>query len=136
MLNGVPLPTAIEADSRLHVSAFAGDSRPRARGVVGHLLDPSRTGTLIVGGVPMTDAATTWCQLGGVLGVDDLVAVGAFLVTGLRKLGGRPPAARHETLSRAVELHRGSAGVAVLREVLPLLRVGPLSRRESLLDRK
>ena len=136
VLNGVPLPTPIEADPRLHVSAVAGGSRPRSRGVVGHVVDASRTGTLIIGGVPMTDAATTWCQLGAMLGVDDLVAVGDFLVTGRRKLGGPPPAATHDTLARAVELHRGSTGVAVLRAALPLVRVGPLSRRESLLRRR
>ena len=136
VLNGAPLPAAMETDPRLHVATVAGGSRPRSRGVVGHVVDASRTGTLIIGGVPMTDAATTWCQLGAMLGVDDLVAVGDFLVTGRRKLGGPPPAATHDTLARAVELHRGSTGVAVLREALPLLRVGPLSRRESLLRRR
>jgi len=37
------------------------------------------------------------------------------------------------TLTAAAELHRGSPGAARTREALPLLRVGPLSPRESLL---
>ena len=136
LLNDVPLPSALEVDRRLHVSAFAGGSRPRSTGVVGHLVDRTRTGTLVAGALNMTDAATTWCQLGSMLGVDDLVAVGDFLITGRRKLGGRPAAARLETLARAVMLHGGSAGVTRLREALPMIRVGPLSRRESLLRQR
>ena len=61
LLNGVPLPSAIEEDRRLHVSVLAGDAQPRVRGVVGHQLEPSRTGVVTAaGGVRMTDAVTTW----------------------------------------------------------------------------
>lgn len=136
LLNGVPLPLGLEADRRLHVSSVAGRSKPRSRGVVGHLVEPARTGTILVGGLRMTDAATTWCQLAASLGLDDLVAAGDFLVTGREKLGGRQPVARIATLERAISLHAGTAGVVRLREALPLIRVGPLSRRESLLRRR
>ncbi|WP_146184934.1 endonuclease domain-containing protein [Agromyces badenianii] len=133
LLNGVPLPLALERDQRLHVSVFAGAPQPRVRGVIGHQLDPARTLTLTAGGIAMTDAVTTWCQLSTLLGVDDLVAAGDYLVTGRESLGGRRPAATVAMLAAGVAGHRGSPGAIRLRTALPLVRHGPLSRRESLL---
>lgn len=132
LLNDVPLPLHLETDRRLHVSVLAGGARPRVRGVIGHVLDPGRTGILESGGLRMTDAATTWCQLGALLDVDDLVAAGDFLITGREPIGGRRRAATIGLLADAVDRHRGTAGVGRLRMALPLLRFGPLSRRETL----
>lgn len=131
LLNGVPLPAAIERDPRLDVSVLEGAPRPRVRGVVGHVLEPTRTTVLASGRPRMTDAATTWCQLGTRLGVDDLVAAGDFMITGRGPVGGRAPMVRLADLESAVERHRGSSGVARLRIALPLIRYGPLSRRET-----
>ncbi|MFC5860050.1 endonuclease domain-containing protein [Agromyces flavus] len=81
----------------------------------------------------MTDAATTWCQLARYLGIEDLVAAGDHLLT-VRDLGARRGAyANVPALTRAADAHRGSTGAALLRVALPLLRPGPLSRRESML---
>jgi hypothetical protein len=133
MLNGVPLPYALESDTRLHVSVFAGDPQPRVRGVIGHQLERGRTATVQTSTMRMTDAATTWCQLATLLEVEDLVAVGDFLVTGREQLGGRPAAATIDTLRAAVSMRHGGAGVARLRDALVHVRRGPLSRRETLL---
>lgn len=133
ILNGVPLPFRVESDLRLHVSVFAGDPQPRVRNVIGHQLDPKRTGTLVAGGLRMTDAATTWCQLATLVGVDDLVAAGDFLITGREKLRGGPPVASVASLASAAARHHRSVGAGRLREALPHLRPGPLSRRETLL---
>jgi very-short-patch-repair endonuclease len=133
LLNDVPLPLGLEGDPRLHVSVFAGSPQPRVRGVIGHQVERNRTGTLVVGGIRMTDAATTWCQLGTLVGVDDLVAAGDFLLTGTAASEGRGPVATIPMLTMAVERHRGSVGSARLRAALPMLRRGPLSRRETLL---
>lgn len=133
LLNGVPLPLRLEVDPRLHVSVFAGSPQPRVRGVIGHQLDASRTRTLVAGGLPTTDAATTWCQLATLMGLDDLVAAGDFLITGRAALGGRGPVASVPMLAEATARHRGSAGAGLLRAALPLVRRGPLSRRETLL---
>ena len=132
LLNGVPLPLALEADPRLHVSVLAAWAQPRVRGVIGHQLDPRRTRVVDVGGLRMTDAASTWCQLATLVGLDDLITAGDFLITGH---GGsrRPPVATIPMLATAVDLHHGSAGITKLRAALPRLRHGPLSRRESLL---
>ena len=133
LLNDVPLPLRLETDRRLHVSVLAGGAKPRVRGVIGHVLDPDRTRTIIAGGLRMTDAATTWCRLGSPLEVDDLVAAGDFLITGQEPVGGRRRVATIELLSDAVDRHVGTVGVGRLRAALPLLRFGALSRRESLL---
>lgn len=132
ILNGVPLPLRLESDRRLHVSVLAGHAQPRVRGVIGHQLEPARAGTVITGGLRMTDAATTWCQLASLIGVDDLVAAGDYLLTG-RPGSRRSPVATIPMLATAVDLHRGTVGIAKLRAALPMLRRGPLSRRESLL---
>lgn len=131
LLNGVPLPSPLEVDRRLHVSVFHGAARPRVRGVIGHALEPSRTTVLESASIRMTDAATTWCQLAPMLGLDDLVAAGDFIVTGRLATGGLGPMATVQELRDASELHRGSAGAALMREALDLIRYGPLSRRES-----
>jgi very-short-patch-repair endonuclease len=133
LLNGVPLPLGLEGDPRLHVSVFAGSPQPRVRGVVGHQVERSRTRTLLADGLAMTDAATTWCQLVTLVGIDDLVAAGDFLLTGIAAPEGRGPVATVLMLAEAVARHRGSVGAGRLRAALPLLRSGPRSRRESLL---
>ncbi|MEV1130364.1 hypothetical protein [Agromyces sp. NPDC049794] len=132
-LNGVPLPSEVEADGRLHVSVLGRAPMPRIRGVVGHRLDPERTRVITAGGVRVTDAATTWCQLAAMLSLDDLVAAGDHMLTGGALAGGRVATATVATLTAAAELHRRSPGAARMRTALPSLRVGPLSRRESLL---
>ncbi|MFE5673092.1 endonuclease domain-containing protein [Agromyces sp. NPDC056523] len=132
-LNGVPLPGRIEDDRRLHVSVMGGDAQPRVRGVIGHQVEQSRTKVITGGGMRMTDPATTWCQLARYVGLEDLVAAGDHLLT-VRDLGGRRDSYTSvPALTHAAAAHRGSTGIALLREALPLLRPGPLSRRESLL---
>ncbi|WP_448810598.1 endonuclease domain-containing protein [Agromyces bauzanensis] len=131
-LNDVPLPAAVEADRRLHVSVLGRAPIPRIRGVIGHRLDAERTRVISAGGVQVTDAATTWCQLASTLSLDDLVAAGDHMLTGGAATGG-VATATIATLTAAAELHRRSPGALRMRKALPLLRVGPLSRRESLL---
>ena len=50
----------------------------------------------------MTDAATTWCQLGALLGLDDLIAAGDFLITGREPVGGRHRTATVEHLNTMI----------------------------------
>lgn len=132
LLNGVPLPLRIERDPLLHVSVLGRGAVPRVRGVVGHRLDPRRAVVLDLDGIRMTDAATTWCQLASQLELDDLVAAGDFLLTGRAPVGGPRGAATPASLAAAALRHRGSPGSARMRDALPLLRFGSLSRRESL----
>jgi len=125
-LLGFPLPGRMENDPRLHVSVLVPERALRMAGVVGHTVH-RRPGLWIVNGLTTTDPVTTWCDLALSLGVDDLVAVGDFL---LGKLV--PPATRTE-LAAAVEGRAGRRGVQRLREALELVRPRVESRRETYL---
>jgi hypothetical protein len=133
LLHGMPLPTRLEREPLIHVSVFSGSARPNARGVRGHVLQPERCGLTTVAGLRTADPGTAWCQLAGVLGVDDLVAAGDFLVTGDGRFGRRAAATTVDGLLAAIDRHDGCRGVTSLRRAIALVRPGPLSRRESLL---
>ena len=77
---GMPLPTVFTRREGVHVSVRAPSTRPRGHGVTGHeLSDPCATAVMRFG-VPVTDAATTWCHLAALLSHDDLVAAADHLV--------------------------------------------------------
>ncbi|MHC5796803.1 hypothetical protein ACVXZ4_11650 [Lacisediminihabitans sp. FW035] len=128
---GIPLPHTPRAQS-LHVSSRGSVSRPRTRAVVGHRL--TLADFEMIGGLPVTDPETTWCQLAVYLSKEDLVAAGDFLVSGTRLPGG----ARTEPLSSillleaAVKRRRGCRGATKLAWAVPRLRIGVDSRPESL----
>jgi hypothetical protein len=132
LLLGAPLPRRIERQPMIHVSSV-GASRPRTRLTIPHLLQPERVGVTTLGGLAITDPATSWVQSAPLLGLDDLVAAGDFLITGTEPFDARPPLIRREHLAAAVERHAGGRGVRKAREALGLVRYGPLSRRESYL---
>ena len=67
------------------------------------------------------------------LDADDLVAAGDFLLTGRAPVRDRGPLTTIHALAAALDAHGGTVGVARLREAFPLVRRGPLSRRETLL---
>jgi hypothetical protein len=97
------------------------------------VLRPDRCRVEVSSGLRVVDAATTWCQLGAILEIDDLVAAADFLVTGEGPFGRRGPLATLDELRSALRHHRGCRGAARLRTALELVRSGPLSRRETLL---
>ncbi|HXR45184.1 MAG TPA: DUF559 domain-containing protein, partial [Pseudolysinimonas sp.] len=83
-------------------------------------------------GLRVLSPADTWCSLGTVLGVPDLVAVADFLLEGA-PLGGIRAECTREELEDAVARRRDVPGVPRLRAALPLARSGAWSRPESLL---
>lgn len=130
---GVPLPTRFDPTAPLHVSTFAPRRPPRTRGVIGHELGPDRATIVVRGGLPVTDAASTWLQLAGVLALDDLVAAGDHLVLDpavLDPLDLRPFLSLDELVEAAQEF-RGR-GSRLATEAAPLVRVGAESRPETL----
>lgn len=133
-LLGMPLPHALASDTRVHVGS-AGGQGPRRAGVVGHRLPIDTVRADAPGGFTTTDAATTWCQLACVLGRDDLVAAGDYIVSGHRLPGGRrtPPLATLGELRYAVERHASGRGAAALRWALDHVRAGVDSAQETLL---
>jgi hypothetical protein len=65
---GCPLPGRFDrADAALHVSTLAPDRAHAGRGVVGHRVGPDTVGLSERHGLPVSDAATTWCDLASVL---------------------------------------------------------------------
>lgn len=71
-LHGLPVPPA-GSPNLLHVTAIGGSARPRSRGIAGHVAD--HMDVEFAFGLPVVSAAETWCQLGGELLRQDLVAV-------------------------------------------------------------
>lgn len=133
LLWGMPIPSALEHDRRIHVAVPRGSTRSLAVGVIGHVVRPERLGAVMMAGLRVASPADTWCQLGAYLGVDDLVAVGDFLITGEEPSGRSAALCTMSQLEGALRRHRGCRGATLLRTALELVRYGPLSRRESLM---
>ncbi|MBN9139426.1 MAG: hypothetical protein J0H23_01230 [Micrococcales bacterium] len=132
LLWGAPLPRRVETAEAIHVSSI-GASRPRTRLTIPHLLQQERVHLAVHGELVMTDAATSWVQSAPLLGLDDLVAAGDFLITGTEPFDGASPLVAREDLHRAIVRNHGARGIRRAREALELIRYGPLSRRESFL---
>jgi hypothetical protein len=134
LLWGLPLPVLPDAEPHVSVPGRA----PRLKGIHGHQIDPSLSRVVRhpILGLPLTDPATTWAMLGGVLQHPyDLVAVGDAIVRTVRIPG---PEARIERnawgtvgdLQAALDAGR-RRGAAALRMALPLVREGVASRMET-----
>ncbi|MFS0735164.1 hypothetical protein ABC304_07000 [Microbacterium sp. 1P10UB] len=129
----VPVPTLLD------VSAIAPRRASRATGVRGRQLDPALIGTRSVSGLIVCDPATTWAQLGGLVGaslsLDDLVIVGDAIIRVPRLRSGHAGEPQHalariENLRAAATVGR-RAGAAALRAALELIRLGSSSPGET-----
>jgi hypothetical protein len=127
---GAPLPRRVEKQQRIHVSSLDGIT-PRANRTIGHTLDPERTLVVTLGELLVTSPATSWVLSTSLLSLDDLIAVGDYLITGTEPFDGRPPLTTLDELHAAVDSHAGARGIRRAREALEWVRYGPLSRRES-----
>lgn len=125
MLHGIPVPLSLWRDARLHVSVLRPAFPPDTGGVIGHRLRAPVVCSVIAG-IPVTDPITTWCLLGSVLGVRDLIAAADYLV-------GPMPKATLAQLETAVAAWHGQNGAAALRAALPSVRLRVRSPRETLL---
>jgi hypothetical protein len=124
LLWGFPLPLALERDPTLHVSATPPSREPRMHGVVGHrgLGDPPLA---LIGLLPVLGPCETWCQLGAVLELDDLIAAGD------RLFRWRDHLATRAELASAMARMTQQAGMRRVRAALPELREDSNSPRES-----
>lgn len=131
LLVGAPLPARLERDPSVHVAVPAPAHAPHGRGVVGHQVTLMGADVRRWRGLPISAPERLWCELAGVLSVEDLVAVGDHLVsrshplTSLKRLAdaaGRYPGRRRlRALRRALELVDGrseSRKESVLRVIL------------------
>lgn len=124
-LLGMPLPLQLAAGS-VHVSAILPDTAPVRAGMIGHRLTTVPGGAILVRDLPVASPLATWCLLSAELDLASVIAAGDFVVTSAE------PRATLDELSAAVEAWAGRPGAAKLRAALPRVRVGPLSRPESL----
>ncbi|MGD8194952.1 hypothetical protein ACEXQB_010730 [Herbiconiux sp. P18] len=129
---GVPLPSSVEADTRLHVSAVGGGQRPRGRGVVGHEFQGAGMSAVDRDGLRVVDPVTCWLQLATMLSFDDLVAAGDHLVLTPRQQGrGSPrPFTTLDALAARLEVSR-QRGARPARQALGAVRDGAESRQET-----
>ncbi|TXN28646.1 hypothetical protein [Lacisediminihabitans profunda] len=93
----------------------------------GHELLPTTHIVTLPGGLRVSCAVDTWCQLARYLRVDDLIVMGDGLVCRTN------PVATMDELVAAVAAWGHRPGVAALREALPDIRVRTDSARETML---
>lgn len=127
-LRQMPLPRDMARE--LHVTVPVGRRAPRGRGVIGHQqrLGPDELTT--VRGLAVASPAATWAQLGELLGVDDLIAVGEYIITG-NPYEKRLPLASMNDLRAAAEVRLHGAGHRARMAAIAEIREGALSRPET-----
>lgn len=133
-LLNVPLPGELEEEPYLHLSSVSSRNGPRRKHVIGHArsFDPGEV--TVLDGIRVTTPARTWLDLAAVLGLEDLVIAGDFLVCTHEERGfGRsgPPLVSLNDLSLYVAGKRRVPGLVRARKALPFLRVGVDSPRET-----
>ena len=126
---GAPLPSRLMREA-VHVTATGGRTRPRAAGVVGH--ESTQSAWVSRGGLPASDPATMFVELGRMLSVPELVAVGDYLVLDPRVLDPLDlrPYATVDALRAAIE-REPARGVSAARRALALTRGGVESPKET-----
>jgi hypothetical protein len=125
----IPLPAWID-DAAVHVAAPHGAARPAGRGVVGSVYQRSAVEIFELAGLRVLSPADTWASLASVLDLADLVAAGDALVTPAFASSHPAPTSIEELID--VTRRRRFRGVRLARRASELVRVGALSRPESL----
>lgn len=131
---GIPLPCDFTLAEGVHVSVRAPRTPPSGSGVTGHQISDPHARAVTRVGVPVVDAATTWCHLASTLAEDDLVAAGDYLVLtpAVPDRNDRRPFVTLTQLRQRVDRYHGP-GARAARSALHHVRDGSESRRETLL---
>lgn len=132
---GCPIATNRDAEvDAVHVSTISPRRAPRGKGVIGHEVRSDRINLARRYGLPVSDAASAWIALAGMLELDELVAAADHLVLDPYQLDPRDPRpyVTVEELRGALASlpGRGSRAAA---SALRLVRQGAESRTETLL---
>jgi hypothetical protein len=125
MLHGIPVPLTLWRETRLHVSVLRPAYPPDTVGVIGHRLRAPLVRDTVAG-LPVADPVTTWCLLGSIVSIRDLIAAADYLV-------GPKPKATLAQLEVAAAAWHGQNGAAALRIALPAVRLRVRSPRATLL---
>ncbi len=124
-LLGLPLPPRLRHDERLHIGVKAGARRVEAAGIARHHIHISGSDLTTTNELPVTSAARTFCDLGNLLRLAELVAVGD------RILWRRDPLATSRELWEALDRYVSRRGVRTIRAAIPLLTSRADSAPES-----
>jgi very-short-patch-repair endonuclease len=125
LLMGVPIPLPLERDARVHVTVPLGRRAPEGKGVLGHSRRYRPADVRLWHGVRLSAPERVWCEMGAVLGLGDLVAVGDHLIH------WRSPLTNVEKLTKATVGWRGRRGAQQLERALLLLNERAESPQES-----
>jgi very-short-patch-repair endonuclease len=79
-LYGVPLPIRHERDERLHVGIPNPIRAPRSEGIVGHKYVVTPSEILEWQGLRVSAPDRMWCELGAILGFEELVIAGDYVI--------------------------------------------------------
>lgn len=135
---GIPLPPRLAATwtagagsvgtpAPLHVGTPAPLRAVRAAGTVGHKLQVGDGDVRDWSGLRLTTPARTWCDLAGVLDLEDLVAAGDYVVH------HNHPLCSPAELQAGITCHPGRRGRGRLLEAFPLLDDRAESPPESII---
>ena len=107
---GIPLPRALEADPRLHVSTPGRE--PHGRGRERVIASAAGATSASSTALPVLAPSETWCQLASLISLDSLIAAGD------RLLGWPMPLADDAEVDAAIRAYgsrRGTRRIAVAR---------------------
>lgn len=125
LLMDVPLPRHLEESKLLHVAVPAPHHPPESKGVIGHRLTLRGEYLRQWRGLRISSPERTWCDLGAVLAVPDLVAAGDHLIRRNFQL------TTEQKLRDAVMASPLRRGKPALRTAIELLHDRSESRPES-----
>lgn len=125
LLWGAPLPWKLERREEIDVAVASPAPTPHANGILGHRLDLAPDDITTVQGLAATSPARTWCDLAPLLRLEDLVAVGDYL------LHWRRPLTTRREIDLTLDRMWGKRGVRRAREAVDLLSEMAESRPES-----
>ncbi|MDM4763333.1 DUF559 domain-containing protein [Galbitalea sp. SE-J8] len=127
LLWGAPLDRRWERRIEIDIARPDPERAPRGRGIAGRSLTVGDRELAHRHGIRVTSPSRTWCDLGALLSLADLVAVGDYLVH------WRLPLSTRDALRHAVRTSGVRRGIRMLRAALPLIDERSESRRESIL---
>jgi hypothetical protein len=127
LLLGAPLPMWCERRPNIDITMASPARAPHARGIAGHQLAIGDDEIQLKDGLRVSSPARTWADLGNVLILTDLVAVGDYFVQ------WRLPLCTKADLSKSAHASFRRRGVRRLREAAPLIDERSESRPESTL---
>jgi hypothetical protein len=85
-LLGAPIPLRLERLTQVHVTVESPTRAPHARGIYGHSRRLTTGDVAEVAGLRVSSPERVWCEMAGVLGIPDLVALTDYLIHRGRRL--------------------------------------------------